>query len=137
MTLLAAGWSTRSAPAQVFAPFPEARAAAPLLVSGAFVLLAAANMRTHIRAWLRHPMLIGIILWSAVHLLANGDAASTMLFGSFLVWAIVDLVSAVRRGAVKVFAPAWKHDAIAVVAGLALAWLVMRYHGALFGVAVA
>jgi uncharacterized membrane protein len=126
----------RPVPVQLFAPLAGVRAAAPVLVSAAFVLLAAANMRTHIRARLGHPMLIGVVLWSAVHLLVNGELASTVLFGSFLAWALVDLVSAVRRGAVKIFEPAWSHDAIAVGAGLVLAWLTMRYHAQVFGVAV-
>ncbi len=135
LVLIVAGWWMRPPPVQLFAPVAGARAAAPLLVSLAFVLLAAANMRTHIRARLRHPMLIGVVLWSTVHLLANGDMASTVLFGSFLTWALIDLASVVRRGAVKIFVPAWWQDAVAVGAGLALAWLTMRYHAQIFGVA--
>lgn len=137
LVLIVAGWWTRPTPVQIFAPLPEARAAAPLLVSAAFVLLAAANMRTHIRAWLRHPMLIGVVLWSGVHLLVNGDVASTVLFGSFLGWALIDLVSVVQRRAVKIFVPAWSHDVMAVGGGLVLAWLTMRYHAQIFGVAAA
>src|SRR3546814_17064567 len=33
----------------------------------------------------RHPFLIGAALWAATHLLANGDAASLVLFGGLLV----------------------------------------------------
>ncbi|CAI8912422.1 NnrU family protein [Methylocaldum szegediense] len=33
----------------------------------------------------RHPFLWGIALWAAVHLIANGDAAALVLFGSFLI----------------------------------------------------
>jgi uncharacterized membrane protein len=78
-------------------------------------------------------MLTGLIIWSAVHLLANGDLAGTVLFGSFLAYGIVALVSAVQRRAVKTFTPTWKHDAIAVAAGIGLAYLVIRFHPALFG----
>ena len=38
-----------------------------------FILFAAANMRGHLRRLLQHPMLIGLLIWSSVHLLANGD----------------------------------------------------------------
>ena len=136
LTLIIGGWWMRPPPVQVFAPFPEARAAAPILVSIAFVLFAAANMRTHLRARLRHPMLIGLALWSGTHLLANGDLASTILFGSFLAYSIVDLASAVHRGARKPFEPSWVHDAIAIASGAILAGLTIRYHAQLFGVAV-
>ena len=37
----------------------------------------------HIKHAIRHPMLIGTILWAAGHLLANGDLASLFLFGAF------------------------------------------------------
>lgn len=32
----------------------------------------------------RHPFLWGVMIWAAFHLLANGDAASIVLFGTFL-----------------------------------------------------
>lgn len=37
----------------------------------------------------RHPFLCGVALWSALHLLVNGDAASMVLFGSLLVLAVI------------------------------------------------
>jgi len=120
----------------LFAPMPWAIAAAPSVVAAAFVLLAAARMRGHLRRIVRHPMLVGTLLWAGVHLAANGDARSTLLFGAFLAWALVDLASAAARGAVAAFEPKLAHDAIAVVAGgaaaIAFAWL----HGALIGVQV-
>jgi len=33
----------------------------------------------------RHPFLWGVVLWSGFHLLANGDLASVIFFGTFLV----------------------------------------------------
>lgn len=36
----------------------------------------------------RHPMMWGLALWSAVHLLARGDTASLIFFGGFLVLAL-------------------------------------------------
>ncbi len=36
----------------------------------------------------RHPVMWGIALWSGVHVLARGDAASLLFFGSFLVLAL-------------------------------------------------
>lgn len=37
---------------------------------------------------LRHPMLLGVIVWSVAHLLANGDEASLILFGGMTLWAL-------------------------------------------------
>ena len=135
LVLIVIGYRIAPDDVRLFDPLAGVRSAAPLLVTLSFVLFAAANMRTHIRRTVRHPMLIGLMLWSGVHLLATGDLAGTVLFGSFVAYAVVDLTSAVRRGAAKVFAPTWKHDAIALAAGLALAFLTMQFHGAWFGTA--
>ncbi len=37
----------------------------------------------------RHPMMCGISLWAAVHLIRNGDLASVLFFGGFLAVAAV------------------------------------------------
>lgn len=37
----------------------------------------------------RHPMMWGVALWAAVHILANGDLASLLFFGGFLLTAIL------------------------------------------------
>ena len=37
----------------------------------------------------RHPFLMGVAIWSAFHLAANGDEASVIFFGSFFVLAAV------------------------------------------------
>ncbi|MEO8485301.1 MAG: NnrU family protein [Betaproteobacteria bacterium] len=120
----------------LFAPSSFAIVIAPPAMAIALTLLAAANLKGHIRRFVRHPMLAGVILWSAVHLCANGDVASTVLFGAFLAWALVDLVSAIARRAVRAFEPRIPHDAIAVVAGSAAAFAIAILHRVLFGVRV-
>ncbi len=41
----------------------------------------------------RHPFLWGVAVWSAFHLAANGDVASVVFFGTFLVLAVFGTVS--------------------------------------------
>ena len=135
LVLIVVGYAYAPRGEQLFAPSVGARHAAPLVVALSFVLLAAANMRGHLRRVLRHPMLIGIGLWSVTHLLANGHAKATLLFGAFLAYAVLDLGSAVTRGAVKTFTPQAKYDYMAVGGGIALALGVMWMHRLLFGVA--
>jgi uncharacterized membrane protein len=71
-----------------------------------------------------------------VHLLANGDLRGTLLFGAFLVYAVLDLASAISRHAVKSFVPSFKFDIMAIVGGVAVALAVMALHRVLFGVRV-
>ena len=136
LVLIVAGFYLAPRNVPLFAPSPLAIAIAPAAMAVALTLLAAANLRGHLRAFVRHPMLAGTIVWSGVHLAANGDLASTLLFGAFLAWALVDLVSAILRGAVRRFEPRIAHDVIAIVAGVGTALAFAFLHRVLFGVRV-
>ena len=136
VALIIVGYMLADRGPQLFAPVPAAARIAPYAVAVAFVLFAAANMRGYLRQTLQHPMLIGLIIWSGVHLLANGDLRGTVLFGAFLAYGVVDLASAIGRHAVKSFVPTVRYDVIALVAGVTIALIVMAVHRALFGVRV-
>lgn len=114
------------------------RQVAMFTVPVAIVLFAAANMPTHIRAVLRHPMLLGLLLWATAHLLSNGDLRSVVLFGSFAAFAVLDFVSVEARGKRPSTdkPPRLAMDGAALVAGLVAAVLLTVFHGALFGVPV-
>lgn len=135
LALIIVGYAYAPRGEQLFAPSTGAREAAPFAVTLALILLAAANLPSHLRRFLRHPMLLGIGIWAMVHLLANGHAKATILFGAFLAYAALDLGSVVARGAVKSFTPKLRYDVMAVGGGLVLALLVMWMHRILFGVA--
>ena len=89
----------------------------------------------YIGRFFRHPLLIATILWAGAHLIVNGELATTLLFGAFLVWAVLDLFA--QKGRLKIVrnAPSWRFDVIAVVvAGVVYGLLVWRVHLWLFGV---
>jgi uncharacterized membrane protein len=136
LALIVGGYAAAAPGARLFEPLPAAIAIAPYAMTLSLVLLAAANLPGHIRRVVGHPMLLGIAIWASVHLLANGDTRGSVLFASFLVYVAVDFASAVRRHAIKPFAPSVRHDFIAVVAGTIGAMVVMALHRFLFGVAV-
>ena len=136
LVLIVAGYALSDDRTRLFAPLPAARTIAPYAMVVSFILFAAANMRGHLRRTIGHPMLLGLLIWSTVHLLANGDRTGTVLFGAFAVYAIVDLGSAIGRHAVKSFEPMVKHDIIAVLGGTLVALAVMTFHRLLFGVPV-
>lgn len=54
----------------------------------------------------RHPFLWSVALWAAFHLLANGDAASVVLFGTFLTLSVLGTFSIDAKRARKMGA-AW------------------------------
>jgi len=121
---------------RLFPPSPGAIAIAPYAVSLSLILFAAANMRGHARRVVKHPLLLSVAIWAAVHLMANGDTRGTVLFASFLAYAAFDFFSVVQRQAIRTFQPALRNDAIAVVAGIAASLALMALHRPLFGVAV-
>ena len=137
--LVLMAWGFARAPFEPLYAVPGwGRQVSMFAVPAALVLLAAARMPTHMRAVLRHPMLLGVLLWATAHLLSNGDLRSVVLFGSFAVFAVFDLVSVVARGKQPSTdkAPRLAMDGAAVVAGLIAAGLLTVFHGTLFGVPV-
>ena len=88
----------RAEPTVLWAPQPWARHLAALLMLFAFILLAAAYVPNNgIKAWVHHPMVLGVKVWALAHLLANHTLADLLLFGSFLVWAVLDFRAARQR----------------------------------------
>ena len=107
------------------------------LMLPALVLLAAANMPTNIKRITRHPMLWGVTLWAVGHLLANGDLASLLLFGTFGAYALLDMWSANSRDASKSKSRfSLTQDAAVVAAGAVAYGLFAFLHPYLFRVAV-
>ena len=45
--------------------------------------------RPGIVGWMRHPLLVALVLWAAAHLPANGDLAHALLFGTFVAFALL------------------------------------------------
>ena len=140
LTLIAVGFAqAKSAPIVLWFPPIELRHLAGLITLLSFVLLVAAYLPgTRIKAKLGHPMVVGIKGWALAHLLANGNLADVLLFGSFLVWGVLDFSSARRRDrATATVYPAGtlNRDVTAVVLGL-IAWAVFAFylHGWLFNV---
>ncbi len=131
---------------EVWSPPAWTRHVAFLLMVPALVLIVAAYVPSRIRDAVGHPMLAAIKIWALAHLLANGDLASVLLFGSFLAFAVVDRVSVRRRAAsgFRTRGPAGDRpgsltgDITVIVIGLALyALMVFAGHEWLIGVPLA
>lgn len=105
-----------------------------LIMLPAIVLLVAAYLPSNIKRHTRHPMLWGVCLWATGHLMINGDMASILLFGSFLMFALVDMASANSRGAtVQKESKPLMNDIIVLVLGGAGYALLGIFHQRLFG----
>lgn len=118
-------------------PQPWGRTAAISIMPLAVILLCASDMPNNIKRYVRHPMLIGLMLWGAVHLAANGDLASTILFMSFALFALLDVILVTKGGRYKAKAPVSKlWDVALVLTGLSVYAAIFHFHGSITGVSL-
>lgn len=126
----------RLTPTVLYVPPMWLRHIAAILMLPAFAFFIAPYFPGRIKAALKHPQLIAVKIWALAHLLVNGNLADVLLFGSFLIWAVVDRVSMKKRVARPLpGAPESKaNDVIVVVVGLLLyVVFVMWGHETLIG----
>ena len=125
---------------EVWTPPTALKHLAVALMLPAVILVVASYIRGRIYTRLKHPMLTGIKLWAAAHLLANGDLGSIILFGSFLGWAVFDRISLKHRadsGAPPIPVGGPGNDLIAVAVGIvAYLALAFAFHPVVIGVPV-
>ena len=88
----------RQHPVLLYVPAVWLRHLNALFTLVAFVLIAAAYVPgNRLKAAIGHPMLAGVKVWAFGHLLATGMLHDVVLFGTFLVWAVVDFIVSRRR----------------------------------------
>jgi uncharacterized membrane protein len=114
---------------------------AMLFMLPALILIVAAYVPTgYIKKAVKHPMLIAVMLWATAHLIANWDLGGILMFGAFLVYAVVDRIAVRKRGDVGAANanPNIFGDLIALAVGTAAFGVIYYYlHPLLFGVAIA
>ncbi|MEY4752499.1 MAG: hypothetical protein RJA44_174 [Pseudomonadota bacterium] len=111
--------------------------AATLMLPAQALLVAAYVPGNRLQRRLQHPMVLGVQLWALAHLIANNRPADLMLFGTFLIWAVMNFRSARRRSvAWTAELPSLPRDLAVLVVGL-LAWGLLAFwgHRLLIGVA--
>lgn len=130
---------SREQPAQLWSPPVAMRHMSLLLTLVSFVLLSAAYIPNNgIKGRIHHPMVLAVLLWSLAHLLANGNLAHIVLFGSFLLWSIFSFTAARRRDrAADTLYPRGRAGltALTILVGLC-GWVFFIFwlHGLLIGV---
>lgn len=103
-----------------------------------FILFASSAPNNNvIRLKLKHPMILGVKVWALAHLLANGSLIDLILFGSFLIWAVLDFRSARNRPSPSevIHVASFKATLITIFSGVTV-WLafLLGLHQWLIGV---
>ena len=108
-------------------PLEYSREISFILMPISIILLVAFLVESNIKRILRHPWLFAIILWSFCHLISNGDLRSVLLFASFGVYSIIDIVFSKKEVQTSESLPVTK-DVIVIVAGLILYSILLYFH---------
>ncbi|WEN15930.1 NnrU family protein [Rhodanobacter sp. AS-Z3] len=120
----------RQQPVSLYAPPLALRHLNALFALLAFVLLAAAYIpRNHLKAKLGHPMLLGVKSWALGHLLATGMLHDVVMFGAFLLWAVMLFAVSRRRdrtAGTRYPAGTLQGDVLAGLVGIAL-WVAFAF----------
>jgi uncharacterized membrane protein len=123
---------------QLWVPPLWTRHLAAALMLPAIIALVAAYIPSRIHTALKHPMLVAIKIWALAHLLANGDLAALVLFGSFLAFAVYDRISVKKRhalGPIGAKTGPWYNDLIVLGVGTALYLVILLWaHQLIIGV---
>jgi uncharacterized membrane protein len=99
ITLMTVGYlEARPQPITIWSPPPWAWKITVYFSLVSLILIAAAYVPNNaIKLKLKDPMLVGVIVWAICHLTTIGSLAGILLFGSFLLWGILDLISCRAR----------------------------------------
>jgi uncharacterized membrane protein len=76
----------------LYTPMDGMRPVNNLLMIISVVLFGMSGSKGRLGTMLRHPMLLGVLVWAVAHLLVNGDMASVVLFGGMGIWAVMQIV---------------------------------------------
>jgi uncharacterized membrane protein len=135
LALIVLGW--RMAPFDPLYETPSwGRIATFMLVLLAFLCLGIFLFRGSLRQKLRFPLAWGVVFWSLGHLFSNGDAASVVLFGGMLIYALAHLALGTANGVRPSSIIRQGHDVISIIIGIALYGVFAQLHPILTGVPV-
>lgn len=82
-----------------------------LLMLIAIGLVGVGHSKSRLKGRIRHPMLLGFLLWCIAHLLVNGDTAALALFVLLGLWAVTQIIIINRAE------PAWQPTTGGTLAG--------------------
>ena len=120
----------------LWSPLPYSRELAFVLMFIAVIFLMPGSGRTNFFQKFKHPMFIGILIWAFTHLLANGDLRTTLLFSSFAIYCIVDMLFTKKITTTSNTTYPMSNDFIFIGMGLVAYTFVVYFHQYIAGVKI-
>lgn len=94
-------------------------------------LLVSSLITTRLSRQFRHPQLLAAMLWALAHIFLNWELASIVLFGGFLMWAMVQQWAINHREGAwqKPVRVSWRRDVLGLILTIVLMALALIMHG--------
>lgn len=107
-----------------------------ILMPLAFILFFSSFVKSWTGTFIRHQQLTAVKLWAVGHLLANGDSRSLIMFGGFLIWAVLMVIGIKKRDGswYKPRSFSFIMTGAALIIGLIVFYAVASHHSLIFGV---
>jgi uncharacterized membrane protein len=121
---------------QLWNPLPYSRELALVLMPISVIFLMPGSGKTNYFQKFKHPMFMGILIWAFVHLLANGDLRSTIIFSSFALYCIVDMLFTKNITNTSNATYPMSNDIIFIGLGLMVYTLIVYFHQYIAGVKI-
>jgi uncharacterized membrane protein len=86
-------------------PIATRHISALLMLLASILLVAAYIPGNFFKVRLGHPMVLSVKVWALAHLLSNGNVADVMLFGTFLLWSVLNFKASRARDRAMAEAP--------------------------------
>ncbi len=108
-----------------------------LMVLVAMLLLSISQIPNNFRRTIKHPMLLGVTLWGIAHLLVNGDLASIVLFGSFVLFSVIKMFTMERHKPYTQPDPVKSYwNVVSIVVGFLIYGAALGFHQSIAGVSL-
>ena len=133
--LIIFGW--RSTPEEYLYVLPAwSRSVGFVLMLIAIFLFGVSHGKSVVKRIVRHPMLMGVFIWSLSHLLMNGTTRALVLFGGLGIWALIEMpLINVREGSSELpQAPGMRSELIGVAISAVVFAVLLFLHPYFAGV---
>ena len=135
--LMIIGWQSAGAH-RLYYPVTYFRQPGIALVVIAIGLLVVGSRNSRVRQSIRHPQLMGVFIWSAAHLVMNGDTRAVVLFLGLALWSFVEMRAISKREGdwVKAEIPALGAEVITIIIVAVLVSALLYGHPYFTGVQI-
>ena len=121
---------------EVYDPPLWGRHVTMVLVLLAIVAVVSMIRPCRIQKFVRFPLAVGLFLWAIGHLLANGDLASVVMFGTFALYCMISIVWGLRTTSPQSFVTELRADFLVIGGALVIYVLIFAAHPYIIGMPI-